>query len=162
MRQKLKDHFAKLFRIEDSPVSIARGFAAGMFIGFSPFYGLKAVLTLLTAWLLRLNKISALAGFCVHDIILPFAPVVIFFQYELGCALLGFPSHEKVTLETLTGGGVFFLWKLALKESAPLALGSFLSSGALALVSYFIVRRAAERYHVFRSAKETSKMGGGS
>lgn len=60
LKERIKNIYFKLVRSDDTPHRIALGFAIGIFYGFAPFVGV--IFTLLTAFILRANKISALAG----------------------------------------------------------------------------------------------------
>ena len=55
----LRAQLAKLHAIEDTPHAIAFGFAIGMFSGFIPLFGVKTLLSILTAGLCRSNKVAA-------------------------------------------------------------------------------------------------------
>ena len=58
----------KLFTIEDSPESIARGLATGILFGSAPLLGFKTLLSLLLAAWLSGNKIAAVVGASLHDL----------------------------------------------------------------------------------------------
>ena len=60
IRERIKNIYIKLINAEDTPHRIALGFAIGIFYGLIPFVGV--IFTLLTAFVLRANKISALVG----------------------------------------------------------------------------------------------------
>ena len=75
-RRWLQEHSLKLLAIRDTPEAIAGGVAIGIFIGFTPLFGLKTVLTILFAWLTRSNIIAAVIASAAHDVILPLMPVV--------------------------------------------------------------------------------------
>ena len=54
-----QEHSLKLLAIRDTPEAIAGGVAIGIFIGFTPLFGLKTILTILFAWLTGSNIIAA-------------------------------------------------------------------------------------------------------
>jgi uncharacterized protein (DUF2062 family) len=76
MRRRLKAHGRKLFVIKDTPHAIASGAAIGVFLGFTPLFGLKTLLALLLAALFRVNKIAAVVAVSLHDLLFPLWPVV--------------------------------------------------------------------------------------
>jgi uncharacterized protein (DUF2062 family) len=76
MRRRLKAQGRKLFVIKDTPQSIALGAAIGIFLGFTPLFGLKTLLALLLAALFRVNKIAAVVAVSLHDLLFPLWPVV--------------------------------------------------------------------------------------
>ncbi len=50
----------KILHIDDSPKSIARGVAVGLFVAWTPFLGLHIVISLLLASILKANKVAAM------------------------------------------------------------------------------------------------------
>jgi hypothetical protein len=126
--------FQKILHLDDEPYKIAGGFAVGVFISFSPFYGAHLLLTLGLAFLFRLNKVAAAVGTLV---VLPwFAPLTLGFSYLLGRFLLGqgfcFPSNPCFEREWI------------LKNSLPLVLGCTLIGALAAAFAYFFARRTVE------------------
>lgn len=71
--------YLKLIKINDSPHKVAAGFAMGVFVGIMPFAG--PFIALLLAFLLRVNRASALIGSFITNtwisIVLFFAAVKI-------------------------------------------------------------------------------------
>lgn len=77
----------RILRLPDSPQSIARGFAAGIFISFTPLFGLHFFGGALFGWIVRGNVVAALlATFVVNPITLP---LVAFLSFSTGNILLG-------------------------------------------------------------------------
>ncbi|SFE39881.1 DUF2062 domain-containing protein [Roseivivax sediminis] len=52
----------RLNRLPDPPERIARGIFAGVFVTFTPFYGLHFFIAMFLAWVLRGNVIASLLG----------------------------------------------------------------------------------------------------
>jgi uncharacterized protein (DUF2062 family) len=126
--------FQKILHLDDEPYKIAGGFAVGVFISFSPFYGAHLLLALGLAFLFRLNKVAAAVGTLV---VLPwFAPLVLGVSYLLGRFLLGqgfhFPSNFCFEREWI------------LRNSLPLVLGCTLIGALAAATAYFFARRTVE------------------
>ena len=71
-RRWFHEHSLKLLAIRDTPEAIAGGVAIGIFIGFTPLFGLKTVLTIFFAWLTGSNIIAAVIASAAHDV--PAAP----------------------------------------------------------------------------------------
>ena len=63
--RKIKNGVKKFFLIDDTPHKIAGGFALGVFWGIMPGEGVAT--TLITAVLLRLNRLSATAGVAMSN-----------------------------------------------------------------------------------------------
>jgi len=70
MKSRLWRYGGKLFVIKDTPQSIALGAAIGVFLGFTPLFGLKTLLALLLAALFRVNKIAAVVAVSLHDLLI--------------------------------------------------------------------------------------------
>lgn len=76
MRAFLRRHSEKLLVIEDTPRSVAAGTAVGIFLGFTPLLGVKTLLALGIAALLRVSKVAAVLAVSLHDIVFPLWPVI--------------------------------------------------------------------------------------
>src|SRR2546423_7488613 len=75
-RRWLHEHSLKLLAIRDTPEAIAGGVAIGIFFGFTPLFGLKTLSAIFFAWLTRSNILAAVLAATLHDIILPFIPMI--------------------------------------------------------------------------------------
>lgn len=85
-------HYMKhrLRRLPDAPHRIARGIFAGVFISFSPLFGLHFAVAAFLAWVMRGNILASLmATFVGNPITFPFIAA---FGVELGNWLLGHPG----------------------------------------------------------------------
>lgn len=91
MLQKIKILWAKLKRAHSTPIEVAGGFALGIFIGMSPF-PIQNLLTIVFAWLFRMNIVAAVIGVNFHLVFFP----VIFFQYLLEYKIGAFLLRLKV------------------------------------------------------------------
>jgi uncharacterized protein (DUF2062 family) len=77
----------RIKRLPGTPHSIAAGFAAGVFISFTPFIGFHLIGAFLISLLIRGNYIAAAVGTLVGNVwTFPFIWLLI---YELGVAMLG-------------------------------------------------------------------------
>lgn len=63
----MRPWLGRLLRVRDTPDAIARGLAVGFFFGVSIFWGLQMVLALLVSWLVRGNKVVAVAATAVSN-----------------------------------------------------------------------------------------------
>jgi uncharacterized protein (DUF2062 family) len=85
-------HYMKhrLRRLPDAPHRIARGIFAGVFISFSPLFGLHFGAAAILAWVMRGNILASLmATFVGNPITFPFIAA---FGVELGNWMLGHPG----------------------------------------------------------------------
>lgn len=76
MFKKIAGYFqslvSKLLNLHDAPHSLAGGVAIGMFMGFTPFFGLKTLLCIGAAYVFRCNPIAAVIAVSLHDVVTPF------------------------------------------------------------------------------------------
>jgi uncharacterized protein (DUF2062 family) len=80
----------RLRRLPDPPHKISRGIAAGIFMCFTPFFGLHIILAMVLAWVMQGNILAAvLATFFGNPITLP---IIATFAVELGSWMLGQPG----------------------------------------------------------------------
>ena len=92
----IKKKFVTVMELRDDKRSIAAGVAVGFFWGFTPLVGLKTLLSLLSAWLLRVNKLAAVVSVSLHDIFLPFyLSLYIPASYHLGNWILGYDEQPR-------------------------------------------------------------------
>lgn len=63
----IKDKLRQILRLDETPHELAKSFAVGVFVAFTPFLGLHTVVALLLAWALRLNKAVAITGTLVNN-----------------------------------------------------------------------------------------------
>ncbi len=80
----------RLRRLPDPPHKIARGIAAGIFICFTPFFGLHIILAMLLAFVMQGNILAAiLATFFGNPITFPIIATI---SVKLGLWMLGMPG----------------------------------------------------------------------
>jgi len=132
----------QVMRVDDTPHRIALAFAVGVFVGASPLIGLHTVLALALAWIFRLNRLVTVSGAFVNN---PWSMIPIYtFSTWIGTLILGTNlgmynvDWHKLTLGTLVSGLEDLIW--------PFLLGSTVVGLAAALISYIIIRTAAEDY----------------
>lgn len=137
----LKDLWMKLVSLKDSPHAIAGGVAIGVFVGFTPLWGIKTLLSLGLAYALRCNPIAAVIAVSLHDVLTPFAPIFMRWQYDLGFWLLSHPHHFPPKLEVLhthIHPAEMLKWTTFFHVGLPLLVGSLLFSGPGALIAYVL------------------------
>lgn len=139
--KKLVDYFAslghRLLNLRDTPHAIAGGVAIGMFIGFTPLFGIKTLLCLGLAYLLRCNPIAAVIAVSLHDLVTPFWPVLLKLEYEIGGAILKHFHHVPPRLDMHHFHFQDMLkWTTFFDVGLPLLVGSLFLSAPAAVVSY--------------------------
>lgn len=132
----------RLRRLHATPHAVALGSAVGVFVTFLPFLGLHIVLAGILSWMIRGSILaSALGTFVGNPITFPFIWVA---AYHVGCWVLGLePTVQPFDLSAGSlQASVESVWPLL----KPITVGG-LPLGMLAgVMTYFVVRRAAEAY----------------
>jgi hypothetical protein len=137
----------KLLAIVDTPEAIAGGVAIGIFIGFTPLFGLKTVLTILFAWLTGSNIIAAVFASAAHDVLLPLMPVIFRWEYDVGVWLLSQPHRWPPSLSKMHVQGYSWRhWTTFFTVGKPLLVGSVVCSAPFSLLSYVLTRRLVARH----------------
>jgi uncharacterized protein len=123
-----KERFRKILSLDSHPRHIATGFAVGVFISFTPFFGFHTPMAIAAAFLFRLNKLTCITGAWINTpiTIIP----VLGLSYKLGRILRGRPPVE-LHIKDLE-------WLTLKKHAASLVLGSSIIGFVFAIVAYFI------------------------
>jgi uncharacterized protein (DUF2062 family) len=160
--KKLVAYFASLGRrlleLRDTPHAIAGGVAIGMFIGFTPLFGLKTLLCLGLAYLLRCNPIAAVVAVSLHDVVTPFWPVLLKVEYEIGALILGYFHSLPPKIEMRHFHFQEMLkWTTFFSVGLPLLVGSLFLSTPAALLSYFCMLPLLQHREKKRLARAAAK-----
>jgi uncharacterized protein (DUF2062 family) len=143
LRAKVGD----LFHLQATPRAIATGIAAGIFFGFTPLWGLKTLLALLTTRLLRGSLIAAAIATTLHDVFLPLMPFLLRWEYDLGYLLLSHPHHLPAHLHLHHQHPLaWFHWSTFLTVGLPLLLGSVCVALPSAVAAYYLSRALIGRH----------------
>jgi uncharacterized protein len=144
----LSKHSLKLLAIRDTPNAIAGGVAIGIFFGFTPLFGLKTLLSLLFAWLTGSNLLAAVIAVTLHDVVLPFMPMVYRWEYDLGYWLLSDPHEWPPSLRHLRWSGhTWRSWTTFFTIGKPLLLGSLICASPVATLVFALTRGFVRRHH---------------
>jgi uncharacterized protein (DUF2062 family) len=133
----LRQRFHSLLVTGASNREIARDVAIGVFVSFSPLFGLQMLICLaLVVIFKKLNKLAVFLGVQLSW----FYPPMLYLDYVAGRALIGVPG-AGLCLGDIKTGGVFKLW-VVLKEYLPvLFVGSFVVGGIAAFITYTVLLR---------------------
>ena len=145
--KSLRDIFKTFFSFMAPPKTKAKAFAVGVFVAFTPTYGLHTVTVVLLSWLFRLPFSIVLVGSLVNN---PWTFFPIYgSSYVVGRWLLSFfPSYyTPIPFHVLAHQLKTFSWKewftrapaLLLREGLPFVVGSLVLGVVAAIVSYFLV-----------------------
>ncbi len=126
--RQFKLNVIRLARIQSEPDAIGRGMALGLFIGFTPTFGIQILLAILFAFLLRQNKIATFVGVWITN---PFtAPFIYGLEYEIGRMLMGMPPIGSAHFN------YDFSWEMGMQVGLPLLLGSAVLGIPVAIIGY--------------------------
>jgi len=64
---RIKESLRRILHLDETPHVLAKSFAVGVFVAFTPFMGFHTLIALTLAWALRLNKAVALTGTFVNN-----------------------------------------------------------------------------------------------
>ncbi|MDE1170331.1 MAG: DUF2062 domain-containing protein [Verrucomicrobium sp.] len=147
-----KGQIHAIIHLEDDKKSIAAGVAIGVFWGFTPFFGFKTILTFLTAWACRVNKVAAVAAVALHELLLPIYPFYLHASYQFGSWLLHTPQplRAEKMLHILHHPS---LWKQEAYHLWPVLLGSVLLAVLPAILAYVLTLWGIEQ-KLERAAKK--------
>jgi uncharacterized protein (DUF2062 family) len=127
-KKKWEKRIKAILTLDSHPGHISVALAVGVFISFTPFFGLHLVMAIVAAFLFRLNKVACITGTWLNN---PFTVVpVTALSYKLGRILLGLPPC-KITIKGLD-------WNFMKAHAASLILGSSVIGLILAIISYFV------------------------
>jgi len=130
----------QVLHLQESPQRTALAFAIGVFIAFSPAYGLHTVLVIACSWALRLNLVALLAGAFLNN---PWTLVPILgATYWVGALVLGQSDSPSFDWQDLSFRAIY---EQIMPYAIPFILGGFVLSilgAALAypLAYYFVAK----------------------
>jgi len=154
VRRWFQEHSLKLLAIRDTPQAIAGGVAIGIFFGFLPVFGLKTLSAIFFAWITRSNIIAAVLAGTLHDIILPFMPVVYAAEYKVGFWLLSTPHRWPMAFRKMNWDPHAWLsWTTFLTVGKPMLFGSIVTAAPVALASFVITKIVVERHQRKKQAE---------
>jgi len=121
----------QVLHLRESPQRTAAAFALGVFIAFSPAYGLHTVMVVLCTWLFGLNFVALMAGAFLNN---PWTVVPILgTTYWTGALLMGRTDVPTFNWHDLSFVGIY---QQVLPYAIPFALGGFVLSVVGGLLAY--------------------------
>jgi uncharacterized protein (DUF2062 family) len=113
----------QVLHLQESPQRTALAFALGVFIAFSPAYGLHTVMVVLCTWLFGLNFLALFTGALVNN---PWTIIPILgATYWTGALLLGRTDVPNFDWHDLSFSGIY---EQVLPYAAPFMLGGLVLS----------------------------------
>jgi len=146
MRARFRRHFNRLLIIQDTPHSVATGATVGFTLGFTPLFGMKTLLALLVAALLRVNKVAAVIAVSLHDLVFPLWPVIYRAEYDIGFWLLHHPHQWPADFDVNQLNPQSWLhWTTFATVIGPTLLGAVVVATPVAWLTFVLVGRYARR-----------------
>ena len=143
MKRQIKSHLQRaskeLVSLSDSPSSISLGAAVGVYIGFTPFFGLQNLIGIVVAFALGMNKLSVIIGVNLHTPVLWMWPAVYALQYQMGQMVLGRQSFPPFSLSELS-------WQTSYEVGIPVMIGSVFCGGLAAIITYIATYHLVSRF----------------
>lgn len=132
-KERWKKKFKNILSLDSHPGHISAGFAVGVFISFTPFFGMHTAMAIVAAFVFRLNKLTCLTGSWINT---PFTVIpVLGISYKLGRVLLGKTPQELHIKHELS-------WQYAVrlldKHGSSLLLGTSILGFIAAIIGYFL------------------------
>lgn len=132
-KERWKKKFKDILSLDSHPGHISAGFAVGVFISFTPFFGIHTAMAIVAAFVFRLNKLTCLTGSWINT---PFTVIpVLGISYKLGRVLLGKTPQELHIKHELSWQ---YAVKLLDKHGSSLLLGTSILGFIAALIGYFL------------------------
>jgi uncharacterized protein (DUF2062 family) len=138
IREFFKSAYVQLFKINDTPQRIALGAGLGIFLGNFP--GTGPIAALFLAWVLRLNRASALLGALFTNTWISF--ITFFLSVKAGSVILGtnWQDIQQSWLRFLQDFHWLDLLKLSiLKIIFPIVLGYLIIGLFLGFLAYLTI-----------------------
>ena len=145
MSERLRRTLQILFQLEDSPHRIALAFGIGVWIAFSPFFGIHTGMALAIAYRFRLSRAAMLIGAYVNNpwTVAPmYTAGTVLGSYVLGVSTEGLSQikwglHGPAFYEAMVLGLEPYVW--------PFVIGNTVLGVAGGLAAYFALRSVLDR-----------------
>jgi uncharacterized protein (DUF2062 family) len=141
LKQRAREIWQKLSRLNATPGQIAAGFSIGIFAGFLPLNPSPTMTAIVVAWLLKRNVIAAVAGAAASILYLPLLPLIWLAEYRLGKLIL--PVKHPVTLDPAQ---IWDILQTGWDVYAAMLVGSIIIATPVTLLTYLVIKRLAARW----------------
>jgi uncharacterized protein (DUF2062 family) len=140
----------RILRLSDTPHAVAIGFAAGLFVAWSPLFGLHYFLAVALAFVLRGNVLASVLSTTIGNPLT--VPAMWVADFKLGEHILGVHHIRRLAVqlpETLARHSIDTILPII----KPMLIGWAVLGGSTAIISYFVVRAAVQAYQQARRAR---------
>ncbi len=151
LKRRIREAWQKLSTLDTSAEQIAAGFSIGIAASFLPLNPSPIIVGSVVAWLLKRNVIAAAAGGTIAILYTPLVPLMWLGEYRLGKLIL--PVTHPLVLDQAR------LWEMLQKGwdvYAAMLIGAIIMGTPITLLTYFVVKRIAERWVRQRSERQRS------
>ena len=152
----IRTQLTKVLQLQESPHRIALAFAIGVFIAFSPTYGLHILSSVFLDWAPRRNYAAILLGNFVNN---PWTTIPILgATMWTGCFILGIPDTPTFSWGNLSTEAII---KVAMPYVLPFTLGACTLGLLCSLLAYplalFMITRYKKQRHISNDSTSCSK-----
>lgn len=140
LKQRAQELWHELSHLNAPPEQIAAGFSIGIFASFLPLNPSPILTAIVGAWLLKRNVMAAVAGATAAILYTPLLPLMWLAEYRLGKLLL--PMTQPVPLDATRLRDVL---QQGWEVYAAMCVGSIILATPVTVLTYFVVKRLAER-----------------
>ena len=152
----IRTQLTKVLQLQESPHRIALAFAVGVFIAFSPTYGLHTLSSVFLAWAIRLNYAAIILGNFVNN---PWTTIPILgATMWTGCFILGIPDTPTFSWGNLSPETIM---KVAMPYVLPFTLGACTLGLLCSLLAYplalFMITRYKKQRYISNDSTSCSK-----
>ena len=141
LKQRIREIWQKLKHLNATPDQIAAGFCIGIFASLLPLNPSPTITAVLVAWLLKRNVMAAVAGAVISILYLPLLPLIWLAEFRFGKLIL--PVQHPLKLDQPRLWGVL---QQGWDVYAAMFVGSILIAIPVTLLTYWVVKRLAERW----------------
>ena len=169
---KLKSGIKHILHLDEPPHELAKSFAVGVLVAFSPLLGLHTIIILLLAWALRLNKVVALSGTFINN---PWTIPVVYIGPTwitvIAMRYLGFDvprmnfyllHSQFVSVASRYTVWQPIFWRSFIKALRPFILafviGTFLAGVTTSIMAYFFAFFGINYYRRKRSRRQVAQV----
>ncbi|MEQ9364740.1 MAG: DUF2062 domain-containing protein [Leptospirales bacterium] len=135
-KQRIRDHLREVLDLKTSPGAIAAGFTLGACISVLPTFGFGVFIGIvLTLSFKRISKIALFAGLAFWN---PLTLIPLYsLSFVIGDAIFGDAAVKSFQIAWMNEVSTY---------TRRFLVGNFIVTGVIAVCSYWIVLRVAQRY----------------
>ena len=128
---RLRSYLSQILHLHESPHRTALAFAIGVFIAFSPIYGLHTLSVVFCTWAFRLNFLALMVGAGINNpwTLVPILGATIW----TGSKLLGIPQASPFDWDNLS---LLSLYDQVLPYALPFAAGGVFDYGVREVIRF--------------------------